>query len=230
MFYIKQSKHIMIISFKNKFIFIHNYKVAGSSITNALQPYGLYDPPFSRKFAKIIEKLPYYSKQMILKVLHLLNEKSCYQSHIQAKELKRMLGSDWDSMYTFGLVRNPWDWQVSLYHYMRQSSDHHQHELAKSLKDFKDYIYWRVNNEIRLQKNFFSDDKGNIIVDYIEKIENMDKFLEEISRKIGYDINVKHLNKSKHTHYTEYYDSETKRLVQNAFADDIEYFGYDFEG
>lgn len=35
----------MIISYKNKFIFIHNPKVAGKSITFALKKYGIINSP-----------------------------------------------------------------------------------------------------------------------------------------------------------------------------------------
>ena len=36
-------------------------------------------------------------------------------------------------------------------------------------------------------------------------------------------------NQSKHLPYMEYYDDETKEIIQNDHAEDIKAFGYSFE-
>ena len=79
------------------------------------------------------------------------------------------------------------------------------------------------------QLDWIVDEQENLLVDYIGKIENFQTDLNVVGKKIGMppqEIPVK--NKSGHKHYTEYYDDETREIVAQKYARDIEYFGYKF--
>jgi hypothetical protein len=68
-------------------------------------------------------------------------------------------------------------------------------------------------------------------IDFIGKVETLGQDLQKLSEilSIPYqDIDVELTNRSKHKHYIEYYDDETRQLVAEKYAKDIEYFGYKF--
>ena len=126
----------MIISHSKKFIFIHIYKVAGSSIFNVLNN---YESLFRRIKRKAYKKF----------------NKNAYPHHLKIIELKKILPENiFNNYYKFAFVRNPWDWQVSLYHFMLQQKAHFQHEFIRELKSFEEYINWRINKDLNLQSEF----------------------------------------------------------------------------
>ena len=73
------------------------------------------------------------------------------------------------------------------------------------------------------------DEKGKLLVDFIGRFENFQIDFDYVCDQIKMPrVKLPHLNKSNHEHYTEYYDDETRSIVANRFAKDIEYFGYKF--
>lgn len=204
----------MVICHGHKFIFVHNYKVAGTSIREALQH--LTIPPEESYFNWIRQKLG------------LLPSSSSFPDHITAIELKEKLPANmFNQYYKFCFVRNPWDWQVSLYHYAKDDPTHFQYELMQQM-DFTEYIHWRVTQDKHLQREFMYDAQGNCLVDFIGKIENLNEDFDKICAHLGIESKLPHSNKSAHKKYQAYYTDETRQLVAEHFKEDIETFDYEF--
>src|SRR5688572_2096530 len=112
----------MLISDSHRFIFIHNHKVAGSSVARSLSKY-------------VDKKNRVKTWHQILKRLKLVSSHypSPHPWHITAKDLRTRMNDKvkFDSYFKFGFVRDPWDLQVSLYTFMLQLKKHHQHRLVK---------------------------------------------------------------------------------------------------
>lgn len=209
----------MLISHQKKFIFIHVYKVAGTSVRKVLNPYCKKPPVFQNPISRLIFEINQIGPP----------DTNNFHGHISAKEIKTQIGQPlFDKYFTFGFVRNPWDWQVSLYHFALQNTKHHQHEMTKAFGSFDAYLEWRVNSDLHLQKEFLFDGDRQI-VNFIGKMENIQEDFAIVCDKIGIKkTSLPRANKSNRNKYQSYYNSYTKELVAKHFKEDIESFGYTF--
>jgi hypothetical protein len=203
----------MLLSSRKRFIFVHIYRTGGTSVTKALKPFT--NDPFPRRFLDRIlrrEKQPQISE------------------HLTAREIRDLVGKDtFESCVKFAFVRNPWDWQVSLYHFMRETPSHFQHTLIRSMATFEEYLEWRISADKHLQREFVIDDDGSLLVDFVGKFERFNEDFQTICQRIGIRASLPHLNRSNHLRYTQYYNPRTRALSAEHFAEDIEMFEYSFQ-
>lgn len=208
----------MLISRKKQFIFIHIYKTAGTSITKALMPFSA--SIWRRGAVKVLKKMnipvPYLDPQP-------------FPPHIKATEIINEIGTEeFKSFFSFAIVRNPWDWQVSLYNYMLRNTNHFQHELIKELNGFDEYIRWRCRGNASLQKDFIYSENNELLVDFLGKFEQINKDFQKICSQIGVSATLPKINVSNTIPYQEYYNDKTKELVRKTFEPDISLFEYKF--
>ena len=66
-------------------------------------------------------------------------------------------------------------------------------------------------------------------IDYIIKLENINEEIKVIAEKFNINKDLPVINVSSRTHgYKDYYNDNTKQIVQTKFEKDINTFGYKF--
>jgi hypothetical protein len=161
---------------------------------------------------------------------------SALDSHLTAQDVKRQFGDDlWKKLFTFSFVRNPWDRFLSLYFFRKnrgQLNDLTFKEYARQLDAprykgrglFSDPVYYYSMSDYLL------DPDGNLLVDFVGRFENRTADLKVVADKLGIEFEGLHINETKDKkHYSEYYDEETRALVERVYQLDISFFGYAFE-
>ena len=156
--------------------------------------------------------------------------------HQDAMYFKEKCPDNFHSYFKFSLVRNPWARAVSYFHFKkhrkRLAHDMTFGEFCNILSNGNDSS--RINDvnfflHGRSALDFLCDETGNSTMDFIGTLENFQVDFDFICNKIGIpQKQLPHTFKTKHKHYTEYYDDETKELVAEKYKKDIEYFDYKF--
>ncbi len=207
----------MIISYRHRFIFVHIYKTAGNSIRKALEPHA-YKPGSLRPSN--------WSTWLTTPPRLILRQPP--PKHIGAADLRDLLPPGlFEDFFTFAFVRNPWSWQVSLYHYLLKHREEPGNAFVTDFRDFDEYIRWRADHAV-CQSTFLCDREGKVIVDFVGKVENIGEDFATICRRIGIRTALGHFNRSDHGDYRTCYTPETRDLVGRIYEEDICRFGYSF--
>lgn len=195
-----------MISHKRKFVFIHIPKTGGSSVASS----------------------------GIKKKCRVKGHNSRHPKYPLFKDMP----PDKDVFY-FAFVRNPWDRLVSSFFYLkgggnqkRDAADFKKYfggaqSFSSLLKNWDDFFANQIH--FKPQYQWICDKEGDVTLDFVGHFENLQEDFNIVCDKIGIQPRkLPHRNKTEHKHYSEYYTDETRELVAEKYAKDIEHFGYKF--
>lgn len=190
-----------MISHKHKFILIRVPKTASTTISRTLDPY------FDIRGQAIIP-----------------GTDNAYYHHRTSQYMKShfdKMNWNFDNYFKFAFVRNPFAREVSLWKYFLKIK-----KEKYTVENFSDFVKLPAHDSCM---QYVVDATGEKLIDYIGKTETIQQDFDIICTKIGISSKkLPHLRKTKHRHYTEYYDDETREIVAEKYAKDIEFFGYGF--
>jgi hypothetical protein len=176
------------------------------------------------------------------------HEENGPHKHRMAWELRDLYGaSAFDAGFKFAFVRNPWDRLVSWWSMIDAARA--AHAAGAQTNNFFDYVLanattfeaFIVNCRddihdpdgrkciFRNQLDYVTDADGRMLVDFVGRFENLQSDFDRVLQVTHHaPITLSHLNKSVHAHYTDFYDTRLRKIVEDAFARDIAAFGYGF--
>tara|TARA_R110001606_G_scaffold398874_1_gene579329 strand:- start:137 stop:730 length:594 start_codon:yes stop_codon:yes gene_type:complete len=142
-----------------------------------------------------------------------------------------------EDLFKFAFVRNPWDKFVSAYEYLKRGGIPFYDRpktltIKKEYPEFKDFLLakevWQQWVFFYPQLEFITVD-GSIKTDFVGRFENFQNDFDLICDQIDYSkVKLPHVNKTKHAHYTEYYNDQSIKIIARSFEEDIDTFKYRF--
>ena len=148
-----------------------------------------------------------------------------FYNHMPASEARALLNDDkiWRSYFKFAFDRNPWDRQVSAYHfrYRRKATPP---PFAGFLKDAK---------RARLNNYEIYSLGGEPCIDFLGRFETLEEDFQRALGQIGLRFDqplarAKGGIRKNAEHYRDYYDERSRELVGDWYAREIKLLGYSF--
>lgn len=207
-----------MISFRNNFLFIHLPKTGGNSLQAALEKYS--DD----------EIVSPYASQDGIERFSIRNEKLGVEKHATLGRYREIFGSQvCDQLYTFTVIRNPWDRAMS--HYF---SPH----LANLTWDRARFI--NVVETMPTLRQFIGEGGNQVgndsveLDDFVDKImifERLQEDFDDVCARLDLPrLKLPFRNVSSKPPYPFHYDDELIQIVAARFADEIAFGGYQFKG
>lgn len=160
------------------------------------------------------------------------------KNHQTAKEIIKRIGQEpWESAFKFTFVRNPWDRIVSLYKYRLKKN---KTQLATRNLSFEQWVdltigaqqdtfYYDNPKSFQPQVDWLKDQQGAICIDVIGRFEHINSDFDKISKELGLNAQLPHLNASSRVPYPSFYNSQSRETVARWYHEDIQAFNYQFD-
>lgn len=201
----------------NSYIFIHIFKCGGTSVHNTLKELD--------------------GRSDIYMGGH-LDAEAVYNGFKDQNNIE-----EFNNKFKFSIVRNPYDWLGSTYHYIRRSKGHEFNGkmINSSIDEFIDWFIdeamqferTEFQNKYLTQKQFLTKNReidNKLLVDYFSKLEELDtnwKYILDQSGLYYKSLPRKNTNPKKLKSYKPQYGKRAIDRIQETFKEDFNFFEYE---
>lgn len=210
----------MIVSHRHRFIFAAVPKTGTHAVRQALREH-LDDADVEQVRLFVDKRFPW---QDLAAVEH---------GHLSLSQVRPYLGEEaFAGYFKFAFVRNPFDRFVSYCAFMTRGGgdfQRHPREVMRHIL-FRDppehHILFQTQASV-----LAAEDGKTLLTDKIGRVEDMQASYDTICATIGIASRpLDRVNESRHGDYRAYYDQALIDGVTARYAQDLELFGYSFDG
>lgn len=222
----------MILSHSHRFIFVKTRKTASTSLERALIPHLGPEDVWTPISLPAVEGQNYYSlwpADMLtakwfrarewLGREHWLHYRYAHD-HMAIRKIRRWLPTaSFQTYWKFAFDRNPWDFSVSLWFYLRRKS-RFKLDFDEFLHDYPVIPNWDLYTE-----------DGMVVVDRVFRFEELNAGVKQIEAKTGFSIGVLPTDKSGYRegrNYRSFYTPWSRDLVATRYNKTIKFLEYEF--
>lgn len=210
----------MIVSHRHRFIFAAVPKTGTHSVRQALREQ-MGDEDVEQVGLFVDKRFPW---EDLAAIRH---------GHLSLSQVRPYLGEEAFSHYfKFAFVRNPFDRFVSYCAFMLRGGDVFQRQPREAMRHFlfaeppEQHILFQPQASLLV-----GEDGSTLLTDRVGRVEDMQGSYDAICAGIGIPSRpLDRVNGSRRGDYRSYYDQALIDGVAARYAQDLELFGYTFEG
>lgn len=210
----------MIVSHQHRFIFVAVPKTGTHSVRQALREQ-LGDEDVEQVGLFVDKRFPW---EDLAAIRH---------GHLSLRQVRPYLGEDaFSSYFKFAFVRNPFDRFVSYCAFMLRGGDLFQQRPRDVMRRFlfsdppEHHILFKPQASLLV-----GADGETLLTDSVGRVEDMQGSFDAICARLGIRSRpLDRVNGSRHGDYRQYYDQALIDGVAARYAQDLEFFGYTFDG